>query len=134
MHGTADAKSQYHELVDAQMIHQAEMVVGMTIPGAINLEGTCGLAAIGVAKVGTDAAVFVLELVHRIDINSGKPDLESVEAGARPDRCSRAGAALGLAARDARPVLRQQYEGLGARACEAKARHHDGAGGRRTQT
>src|SRR5215468_2588441 len=57
-------------------------------------------------------------------------DLESVEAGARPDRCCRAGAALGLAARDARPVLRQQHEGLGAGACEAKARYHDGAGGK----
>jgi hypothetical protein len=42
------------------MIHQAEMVVGMRIPGAIDLEGTCGLAAISVAKVGADAAVFVL--------------------------------------------------------------------------
>ena len=37
-----------------------------------------------------------------------------VEAGARPHRCGRAGAALGLAARDARPILRQQHEGLGA--------------------
>src|ERR1700751_2298435 len=35
-----------------------------------------------------------------------------------------------LSARDARPVLRQQHEGLGAGACEAKARHHDGAGGK----
>src|SRR5215469_3536638 len=33
-------------------------------------------------------------------------DLESVEAGARPDRCGRAGAALGLTARHARSVLR----------------------------
>ena len=57
-------------------------------------------------------------------------DLESIEAGARPDRCGRAGAALGLAARDARPVLRQQHEGLGAGACKAKTRYHDGAGGK----
>jgi hypothetical protein len=47
------------------------MVVGMRIPGAIDLEGTCGLAAISVAKVGADAAVFVLELVE----NRARTDL-----------------------------------------------------------
>ena len=48
------------------------MVVGMRIPGAIDFEGTCGLTAIGVAKVGADAAVFVLELVHRIEGGIGR--------------------------------------------------------------
>src|SRR5579862_8137811 len=54
------------------MIHQAEMVVGMRIPGAIDLEGTCGLAVISIAKVGADAAVFVLELIHRIEGGIGR--------------------------------------------------------------
>src|SRR5689334_5224048 len=49
------------------MVHQAEMVVGMRIPWTIDVEGTRGLAAIGVAKVGANAAVFVLELVKRIE-------------------------------------------------------------------
>ena len=54
------------------MIHQTEVVVGMRIPWAIDLEGTCGLAAISVAKVGADAAVFVLELIHRIEGGIGR--------------------------------------------------------------
>jgi hypothetical protein len=54
------------------MIHQAEMVVGMRIPRAIDLEGTCGLAVISVAKVSADATVFVLELVHRIEGRIGR--------------------------------------------------------------
>ena len=43
-----------------------------------------------------------------------------------PDRvvAARAGDAFGLAPRDARPVLRQQHQGLGAGAPEAAARHH----------
>ena len=45
-----------------------------------------------------------------------------------PDRivAARAGAAFRLASRDARSVLRQQYQGLGAGAPEAAARHHGG--------
>src|SRR5580700_10125488 len=58
------------------------MVVGMRIPGAIDLEGTCGLAAIGIAKVGADAAVFVLELVHRIEGGIGRGQIS--DGGIQP--------------------------------------------------
>ena len=61
-------------------------------------------------------------LLHRRPL-----DLESAEARARPHRRRRAGAAERLAPRDARPVLRQQHEGLGSGAGQAPARHHDGA-------
>ena len=36
--GPADAKTVHHELVDAEMIHQSEMIVGVGIPGPIGLE------------------------------------------------------------------------------------------------
>ena len=59
--GPADAEAEHHELVDAEMIHQAEMVVGVGIPRPIDLERAGGLAGIGVAQVGGDAAVLALE-------------------------------------------------------------------------
>ena len=43
-------------------------------------------------------------------------------------RGRRAGDAIGVASRDARPVLRQQHEGLGAGAGQAPARPHHGDG------
>src|SRR5256886_10559930 len=46
--GTADAKSQHHELVDAQMIHQAKLIVGVGIPRPLDLERAGGLTSIGV--------------------------------------------------------------------------------------
>jgi hypothetical protein len=49
------------------MIHQAKLVVGMGIPGAIDLEGARGLAAIGIAQIGADTAVLVLELAERVE-------------------------------------------------------------------
>ena len=42
------------------------MVIGIGIPGPIDLERAGGLAAIGVAHVREDAAVFSLELLDRI--------------------------------------------------------------------
>ena len=65
--GAADAEAQHHELVDAQMIHQPELVVGVGIPRPVDLERTGGLAAIGVAQVRRDAAVLPLELLDRVE-------------------------------------------------------------------
>ena len=60
--GPADAEAVHHELVDAEMIHQADMVVGVGIPGAIGLERAGRLAVIGVAQIGGDDAIFAREL------------------------------------------------------------------------
>src|SRR6516162_8768177 len=54
----------------------------------------------------TDDHLGLMAFAHRQVHGAGflhwrSHDLESVEAGARPDRCGRAGAAIGLAARDA---------------------------------
>ena len=43
------------------------MVVGIGVPRPVDLERTRGLPAIGVAQIGRDDAVLVLELVHRIE-------------------------------------------------------------------
>jgi predicted NBD/HSP70 family sugar kinase len=49
------------------VIHQAEMVVGVGIPGPVDLERAGGLAAVGVAQVRRDAAVLALELLDRVE-------------------------------------------------------------------
>ena len=50
-----------------QVIHQAEMVIGVGIPRPVDLERAGGLAAIGVAQVRRDAAVLSLELLDRVE-------------------------------------------------------------------
>ena len=65
--GAADAEAQHQELPDAQVIHQAELVVGVCVPGPVDLERAGGLAAVGVAQVCRDTAVLVLELLDRVD-------------------------------------------------------------------
>ena len=63
----ADAEAEHHELLDAQVVHQPELVVGIGVPRPVDLERARGLAAIGVAQVRRDAAVLVLELLERIE-------------------------------------------------------------------
>ena len=36
--GSADAEAEHHELIDAEMIHQTELIVGVGIPGTLDLE------------------------------------------------------------------------------------------------
>jgi hypothetical protein len=47
--GAADAEAKHHELRDAQVIHQAEVVVGVGVPGTVDLERASGVATVGVA-------------------------------------------------------------------------------------
>ena len=49
------------------MIHQADMIVGIGVPRPVGLERACGLASLGVAQIRRDDAVFVLELVERVE-------------------------------------------------------------------
>src|SRR5712664_1323417 len=48
------------------MVHQTEMVIGVCIPGTVELERAGGLAGMGVAQVRRDAAVLCLELLDRV--------------------------------------------------------------------
>ncbi len=63
----ADAITQHHEFLRAEMIHQADMVVGEGVPRALDIERAGRLAAIGVAQVGDDAAELVAEFLHRAE-------------------------------------------------------------------
>jgi len=63
----ADAEAQHHKLRDAEVIHQAELVIGMRVPRPVDLERAAGFAAIGVAQIHRDNAVLALELVHRVE-------------------------------------------------------------------
>ena len=69
--GSADAEAHHQEFLDAQMIHQAEMVVRVGVPRPVDLKRARRLAAIGVARVQRDAAISVLELLHRIERRRG---------------------------------------------------------------
>jgi hypothetical protein len=65
--GAANAETHHHELLDAQVIHQAEMVIGVGVPRPVDLEWAGGLAAVGVTQVRRDAAVLALELHDRVE-------------------------------------------------------------------
>ena len=75
--GPRNAEAQHHELIDLQVIHQTEMVVGVGIPRPVDLERAGGLAAVGVAQVRRDAAVLSLELLDRVE------GIAAVQAGAQ---------------------------------------------------
>ena len=88
-----------------QVIHQADVVVGVGVPRPIDLERAGGLAAIGVAQVGADAAELVLELRERVE------GIAVVEQGGRRvqaaagDEQQREARALFLVADADRPFL-----------------------------
>ncbi len=78
------------------MVHQAEMVVGVGIPGTVDLQRPRGPAAIGVAQVGGDAAVLGLELRDRIERRAfaGEPRDRRVQSAAGDQQQREAGAGL----------------------------------------
>ena len=49
------------------MIHEAELVVGVGVPGPVDLQRAGGLAGVGVAQVRRDRAVLALELLHGVE-------------------------------------------------------------------
>src|SRR6266446_3599558 len=63
----ADAEAEHHEVPDAEMIHQAEMIVGIGVPWPVHCKRPRGLAALGVAQIGRDHAALALELVERVE-------------------------------------------------------------------
>jgi hypothetical protein len=50
-HRTADAEAHDQELPDAQVVHQPELVVGVGVPGPVDLQRAAGLPGVGVAQV-----------------------------------------------------------------------------------
>jgi hypothetical protein len=76
------------------MVHQRELVIGVGIPGTVDLERTGGLAGRRVTQIKGDAAVFVAELLDGVEgrivagdtrdvrIQPAAGDQEQREAGA----------------------------------------------------
>ncbi len=94
-HGPADAEAHDQELPDAQMVHQPQLVVGVGVPGAVDLEGAAGLAGVGVAEVGADAPEVVPVALHGVEGRGGLPGGEGrVQASARDEEQGKAGADL----------------------------------------
>src|SRR5678816_3482976 len=94
-HGPADAEAHHQELPDAQVVHQPELVVGVGVPGAIDLQRASGLAGIRIAQVGADAAEVALVPLHGVEGRGGLPGREGrVEAPAGDEEQGKAGADL----------------------------------------
>src|SRR4051812_36871604 len=70
------------------------MVVGIGVPRPVGFERTGGLAALGVAQIGGDDAVAVLELVERVERMGLQPLDRRVQAAARNDQQRKTGAGL----------------------------------------
>src|SRR2546430_7650853 len=66
-HRPADAEAHDHELPDAEVVHQPELVVRVGVPGAVDLQRAAGLAGVGVAQVSADTAEVVLVPFHRVE-------------------------------------------------------------------
>ena len=91
--GAADAEAHHHELLDAQVIHQTEMVVGIGIPRPVDLERAGGLPAVSVAQVRRDAAELSLELLDRVE-GTGQAGDRRVQSPAGDEQQREAGTGL----------------------------------------
>ena len=87
-------KPDHHELVEAEMIHQRELIVGVGIPGPVDLERAGGLAGRRIAQVECDATVLVAELLHGMERRIGAGDILDVrvQPAARDQQQREAGA------------------------------------------
>ena len=100
-----DAVAHVEELVDPEVIHQPELVVGERLPGVVDRHGAGGLAAIGVALVHRDAAEVLRKRLHRVD-HRGWPVADAgVQAPTGGDQQREAGARLLIADADVALVI-----------------------------
>src|SRR5262249_25892127 len=82
------------EPVDAKLIQHAQVIVGIGIPGAVDLERAGGVAAAGIAQVGRDAAVLTLEFRDRIEWSASEGGERRIQSAARNDQQRKAGPVL----------------------------------------
>ena len=90
----ADAVAHKEELVYAEMIHQAKLVVREGSPRVFDLHRAAGLSADGVALVHSDAAEVVFEHLHRVEDLVRPTAHNGVQAPARRYQKREAGADL----------------------------------------
>src|SRR5262245_4365912 len=90
-----DAVTEHEELVDAEVVHEAELIVGVGVPGPIDLERAGRLPGERVAQVHGDAAEVVLELLHCVEGGSARPPADGrIEPAARDQQQRKPGADL----------------------------------------
>src|SRR5262249_38854163 len=125
----ADAVAHVEELVDPEVIHQPELVVGERLPGVVDRHGAGRLAAIGVALVHRDAAEVVLKCFHRVDHRVRPIADAGVQAPTGGDQQREAGARLLVADADVALVIKrhgslslQSVDAGDARAATSRAR------------
>ncbi len=79
-------KPHHHETLDAEMIHQAKLILGVRVPGSIDLHRAGRLAAIGIAQIRRDAAIFSAKLLHRVERRAVAEKVQCrVQSSARKD-------------------------------------------------
>ena len=91
----ADAVAQHDEPLDAEMVHQADMVVGEGVPRPVGLQRPARLAGDRVAQVGRDGAEGVAEFLGCVERMGGvEPGDGRVETAARDHHQRETGAPL----------------------------------------
>src|SRR5262249_29364881 len=79
--GTPDAVAQHEKLADTEVVHEAELIVRICVPGLLDLERPSGLPGVRIAEVHADAAEVVLELLHGVE---GRPRRPPRDGGIEP--------------------------------------------------
>ena len=90
--GTANAEAEHHEFPDAEVIHQADMVVSIGVPGPVRFERARGLSVLGVAQIRRDNAELPLELVDGVEGVGREPRDRRVQPAARDHQQRETGA------------------------------------------
>ena len=106
-----DAVAEEGELADAEMVHQAELVVGEGVPGIGDRDRTGGLAVRGVSLIHGDHAEVVLEFLHDVDHRVRPVDHARVQAAAGRRQQREARACLGVADADIALLVESDLEG-----------------------
>jgi hypothetical protein len=56
-HRPADAEAHDQKLLDAEVVHQPKVVIGMCVPGPVNLKRAARLPWVSVAQVNTELSM-----------------------------------------------------------------------------
>src|SRR5262245_40156585 len=81
--GPADAETEHHELLDAEMVHQAEMIVGIGVPRPVHFQRARGLTAFGIPQIRRDHAELVGKFIEWVERVGRKPGDCRIKPAAR---------------------------------------------------
>src|ERR1700733_2135337 len=80
---TADTVAHEKELLDPEMVHQPQLIVGECVPWVSGGDWAAGLAAVRVALIHRDATELVLEYLHRVENRIGPVAYARVQGSAQ---------------------------------------------------